>query len=355
MSPTLTDDDITRALAEAADSFPASEPGELALEAQTVPWQRRRGVRLLSLAAAVVVAVLLVGSVTNAVPSLRQSQLSDKATRTSAPSESNGYSAGGATATGGTTGGLSAGVQPPSVAGSAGTGVEAVGSPDAARIVQTGSISLVVDDGKVTKTVEALRAVALQVRGYISQSQLQGVGDDPSATVTIRVPVASFEAVMRQIASKGFGAKVVSSDSSGKDVTAEYADTAAQIATLKAARARYLTILNAAKSVAEILSVQQRVDDVQGQIDRLEGSRRVLANQSDLATLTVTVNEKATAALNTEPSSWSKAWHDAGHGFSSGVQSLIAHSGRALLVLIVAVLLLLAGRGGWRLARRRLI
>ena len=71
--------------------------------------------------------------------------------------------------------------------------------------------------------------------------------------------------------------KVLSASSEGKDVTAEYADTQAQIQSLKAARARYLAILAKADTISETLSVQQRVDEVQGQIDRLEGQRRVLA------------------------------------------------------------------------------
>jgi hypothetical protein len=222
--------------------------------------------------------------------------------------------------------------------------------------VQTGSIALVVDDGKVKATMDRLSAIARGAGGSVTSSALQSAGDSPSATVTVRVPVGRFEAVVGQITSKGFGAKVISADTSGKDVTAEYADTQAQIASLKAARDRYLTILNAAKTVGEILRVQQRVDSVQGQIDRLEGARRLLANQSDLGTIEVSVNQKTTQVLvKAERSGWSKAWHDAGSGFTSGVQSILAHSGRALLLLLVLVAGGVVLRGGWRVARRRLI
>ena len=116
--------------------------------------------------------------------------------------------------------------------------------------------------------------------------------------------------------------------------------------------------LSRAKTIAETLSVQQRVDDVQQQIDRLEGQRRVLANQSDFATVTLSVAEKGAedeAFVKQEPSGWSKAWDDAKHGFSSGVQGLIGASGRTLLVLLCGAALLLLGRTGWRLARRRLV
>ena len=114
--------------------------------------------------------------------------------------------------------------------------------------------------------------------------------------------------------------------------------------------------MSGAKTIAETLTVQQRVDDVQGQIDRLEGQRRVLQNQSDLATLTVTVSEKEPAVLSgARQGGFSKAWDDARHGFSSGVQALISRSGRALLVLLVAAVGFVVIRLGWRLARRRMV
>jgi hypothetical protein len=139
-------------------------------------------------------------------------------------------------------------------------------------------------------------------------------------------------------------------------VTATYADTQAQIQSLKAARSRYLTILSGARTIAETLTVQQRVDEVQSQIDQLEGQRRLLADQSDLGTLEITVGERADEALTTHVrSGWSKAWHDATHGFSSGLQGMLAGSGRALLVLLVAAAVLLIARFGWRSVRRRLV
>jgi hypothetical protein len=170
----------------------------------------------------------------------------------------------------------------------------------------------------------------------------------------VRVPVSSYESVVQAV--RKVGGKVASAESSGRDVTAQYADTAAQIESLKAARSRFLTILGGARTIGETLSVQQRVDSVQEQIDRLEGQRRVLANQSSLATLTVTVSEQADVVAQTHGrSGLAKAWDDARHGFTSGVEALIAHSGRALLVLLVGAAVLLLGRAGWRLARRRLV
>lgn len=377
----LSEDDLTRLLGEAAQAYqvPAQGPGSVLEGHEDVPsakaWPRRRGVQLTAAAAVVALAAVLAQG-SGGGPSLKQDSTAAGAQRSSgdANGPAGGFASGGGTgggtgggAGGGTGGGVGAapmplGAMPPAVSGSEAAstaatlqfGTSELSSAAEARVVKTGGLSLVVDDGKVTVTVTKVTAVARSARGYISDSTSQEFGDSPSASVTMRVPVDSFEAVIGQI--RALKAEVVSQETSGQDVTATYADTEAQITSLKAARVRFLTILAGARTIGETLTVQQRVDDVQGRIDRLEGQRRVLENQSELATLTVTVGEKADAILETsEQSGFAKAWADAKDGFTSGVEALIARSGRTLLVLIVATVGFFVARLGWRLARRRLV
>jgi hypothetical protein len=229
---------------------------------------------------------------------------------------------------------------------------------DNAKIVKTGSIALIVSDGKVSTVITKITGLAKGAGGYIADSKSQEYGDDPASTVTMRVPVNAFETVVQKVRDQvknGVG-KVDSSSTSGQDVTAQYADVNAQIQSLTAARERFLSILSRANSIGEILSVQQRVDSVQQQIDSLRGRLRVLKDQTSYGTLTVTVSEKAKAETKAHvQSGLSKSWDNAQHGFTSGVESMISHSGRALLLLIIAAVGLVILRSGWRLARRRMV
>ena len=354
MNAMLSDEELTQLLDEAAGSFAVPE---LELDIPVVVtkqvWQRRWP-QAGAAAAVLVTAGLLLSSVGGP----GGSDADTAGFRGSLAPNDFQYSQSGGT-TGGTSGGADLGAAAPPVAGElTPTGAKStagvVDGADSARVVKSGSLSLVVDEGKVSATVQRLQVLVAAARGYVADSQSSEAGDHPTATLTVRVPAASFERVLDQV--RALKVKVVSTTTSGKDVTASYADTQAKIQSLKAARSRYLTILSGAKTIAETLTVQQRVDEVQQQIDQLEGQRRVLADQSDFGTLTFTVAETTDEVFITkEPSGWSKAWKDAKHGFSSGVQSLIAHSGRTLLVLLVAAALLLLGRSGWRLARRRLV
>jgi hypothetical protein len=369
----LSEEDLARLLGEAAaelevpEHAPALVLGELAAEPPATPFLRRRVVRLGAVAAALVAGVLVLQSLGGGGGASTQNQLADSdRSMAKAPGDaatgSGGPSGGGEALRGPVTNGSAGAPAPLAVA--PGGGISELQSraapaavPDAvdgARIVKTGSISLVVADGQVSATVGRVVAVAQQARGYVSDEKSTEFGDNPTSSLTVRVPVSSYESVVQAV--RKVGGKVASAESSGRDVTAQYADTAAQIESLKAARSRFLTILGGARTIGETLSVQQRVDSVQEQIDRLEGQRRVLANQSSLATLTVTVSEQADVVAQTHGrSGLAKAWDDARHGFTSGVEALIAHSGRALLVLLVGAAVLLLGRAGWRLARRRLV
>jgi hypothetical protein len=224
--------------------------------------------------------------------------------------------------------------------------------------VKTGSIALIVNQGKVSTVIGKVQTLAQAAGGYVSGSKSQEFGDDPTSTVSLRVPVDRFEGVVQAVrdqVNNGAG-KVDSSSSSGQDVTAQYADVNAQIQSLTAARDRFLTILSRANTIGETLSVQQRVDSVQLQIDQLKGRMRVLKDQTSMATLSVTVSEKPKAVKAAHVTSGlSKSWDNAKHGFASGVESLISRSGKGLLALILAAVGLVVLRLGWRLARRRLV
>ncbi|MDX6266388.1 MAG: hypothetical protein QOD70_1128 [Frankiales bacterium] len=386
----LGDDDLTRLLGETADCFPVPDEGpgfvleELAVASPRPGWSRL--VKWTAVAAALVVGVLVVQSFAGAGnPSTKQqlagkspTSVADKAVRSDGSAATSGKSTltAGSMAPEAPIAQPSAPVyaampsspdsfaltQPQSAhAPTSGAGSAAGvgdGFADSAKIVKTGSIALIVGDGKVSGVVVRVQGIADGAGGYVSNQKSQEFGDDPTSTVTVRVPVSRFDRVVQAVRDQvknGVG-KVDSSSTSGQDVTAQYADVTAQIQSLTAARDRFLTILSRANTIGETLSVQQRVDSTQLQIDQLKGRMRVLADQTSMGTLTVTVSEKAKA--ETKPhvqSGLSRSFDNAKDGFTSGVESLISKSGKGLLALILAVVALVILRTGWRLARRRLV
>jgi Domain of unknown function (DUF4349) len=239
-----------------------------------------------------------------------------------------------------------------------GLGVTTFGAAgtDGAKIVHTGSLTLQVAKGRVTDVLTRLTDLATGDGGYVSSTTTAEAGSKPSGTVVLRVPAAVFDTVLAQ--SRALGT-VIATTSAGTDVTAEAADQQARMTALKATRDQFLTVLAKAKTIGETLAVQQRVDDTQTQIDQLQGQINVLADQASYGTLTVTVTQHVAAALVAKPvhrqSGLSKAWHSALTGFVTGVEALIARSGRALVVLLVLLVGAVALRVAWRVGRRRLV
>ena len=376
---TLTDEDLASLLGEAAASFAVPEDGpdevkaELAEEASVVPLRRRRWVQVPA-AAAVVTGALLAGSVWSGpggvstselsrVPGLSMSgdaggdgyALDDRSTGGSAGESGDELarrSAGGSQWTGTT---LTGAAPAPATAGQAAAPAPAAPTADGARVVKTGAIALVVEDGRVTPVLTQVQQLAQEFGGEVSVAKTEELGETPSGSVTLRVPVDQFEEVVAKV--RSLDAEVRSATTSGKDVTAEYADLETQIRTLTAARERFLEILSRARTIGDVLAVQQRVDDATGKIDRLEGQRRVLAAQSERATLEVVVTEDddPVVARAKPDDGLSKAFSDAWDGFASGIEGLIRHSGRALVVLLVVAAAWAVLRLGWRASRRRLV
>jgi hypothetical protein len=239
-----------------------------------------------------------------------------------------------------------------------GTGAErilpAVGQ-DGAKIIKTGAVEIEVGEGRFSTTLERVTALAAANGGYVAEQQTTELGDAPSGTVTLRVPADRFEEVVNQVRRLG---KVLSASSGGRDVTAEYADVDAQLKNLTATRDQLRTVLGEARAIPDILSVQDRINAVQLEIDRLQGQKNLLDDQTAFATLTVPVREAGAEDPITpvdQRSGLGGAWDDAVDGFTGGIERIIAGSGSALVLVLSIAALVLVGRVAWQVTRRRLV
>ncbi len=155
---------------------------------------------------------------------------------------------------------------------------------DAERhIIKTGEVSLEVAD--IGVALSKVRATALQLGGYVGGSQAGTVDD--RATLTLRIPAARFDDALAAL--HELDAKVLVEATREEDVTSSIVDLKARITNLQASEQQYRALLDRAEKIEDILSVQSRLDDVRGQIEQLSGQLKSISNQSDLATLTVSL------------------------------------------------------------------
>lgn len=240
--------------------------------------------------------------------------------------------------------------------GSSSQAVDAVASTrglGATRVVKTGSLSLTVAKGRVAATIASLTKTTADLGGYVSQSRTEDVNGTPTGSLTLRIPVDRFEAAISAAARLGHETSL---RTDAHDVTGEFVDTKARLSALQRTRSTYLTILSRARTIGQTLSVQQRVNDIQQQIESLQGRLKVLRNQSADGTLTVqvtTAGAVATVVSHHPRSGWSKAWHTSTGRFNRGMQAIIGGLGPLLLALLILGSVFLIARIATRRQRRR--
>lgn len=135
-------------------------------------------------------------------------------------------------------------------------------------------------------------------------------------TITVRVPSAQFDAVINEI--RGTGSRVAQEKITTQDVTEEYIDLEARIRAKQALEAQFMEIMKQARTVQDALEVQRQLAEVRSEIERLEGRRRFLENQSSLSTINVTLQPP------TQIVSTSGFYYSVKRAFSEGLDAAAA-------------------------------
>src|SRR4029078_10064302 len=180
--------------------------------------------------------------------------------------------------------------------------------------------------------------------GYVAASETSSHRGTPTGSLTMRVPVDRFDDGVIRVGRLGV---VASSDSSSKDVTGELTDLQSRLRAATAEREQILLVLGQARSVPDILQVRDRLDDLQADIEEMQGRVKVLDDQTSLSTLTVSMRETGTASTVARPpeqqTGLAKAWHDAVDGFTGGLEAVVAGSGIVVFLALLAVVGWLVG------------
>ncbi|QEC65914.1 DUF4349 domain-containing protein [Panacibacter ginsenosidivorans] len=118
---------------------------------------------------------------------------------------------------------------------------------------------------------------------YIAQEQETESDDQIANDITIKVPVEKFDDLMNSL--PGDGIKVLEKTISTEDVTGEVVDTKARIEAKKEVRARYLDLLKQAKSMKDILEVQDEINGIQEDIESASGRVNYLTHAAAYSTI----------------------------------------------------------------------
>ena len=227
--------------------------------------------------------------------------------------------------------------------------------PQARMVIKTASLSIRVKD------VAASFARALQIAegsgGFIQSSSRYMEGGE-RAELTIRIPPRGFLPLIAALEALG---KTDAKSISGEDVTEEYYDLSAELENQLEVRGRLFQLLRQARKVEEAISVEQQLERIGSNVNRIKGRMKYLETMVGMSTVTLDISPDA--PLSAEPFI---DWRSIGRGFVRAAQILVRALFVALQVLLVAiplaailgaavrgVILLVRAARGWSLARSR--
>ncbi|HJP87704.1 MAG TPA: DUF4349 domain-containing protein [Candidatus Limnocylindrales bacterium] len=203
-------------------------------------------------------------------------------------SNSNGSGSG----SGGSGSGTSGGSGGSAGSGGSGSGVVLAVPRDNPLVIKTGSITIQVAD--VSAAVTAATGQVSALGGYASGSKRSGKNDGVQATVTFRIPSAQWDAALNGVRSTG---EVQIEETSTDDVTTKVVDLGARIRNLQVTEQALQSIMDKAGTIKDVLSVQDQLTDIRGQIEQLTAEKAHLEEQAAFSTLTATFQLKPAPAV----------------------------------------------------------
>jgi hypothetical protein len=159
-------------------------------------------------------------------------------------------------------------------------------------IIKTGSLSVEAPDVNA-KRQEAI-GIATALRGEVAS---EDTGSDSDGRITranlvLKVPTASYETAIQRLSALG---KRTAIHQESSDVTEEVVDVESRISSQRASLQRMRTLLTKANTIGEIVSVETELTRREADLEALLAKQKALSDQTELATLTLTLAEPGKA------------------------------------------------------------
>jgi Domain of unknown function (DUF4349) len=220
-------------------------------------------------------------------------------------------------------------------------------------VIRQAQLAITVGSGTFDSKLTEVRKLVELHGGYIAgtDAQTNPASDQPTqirtGVINFMVPAANFDAAIDDLSGVG---KVQSEHITGTDVSAQYVDLRARLANAQAQRNAMLALLTQAKTINDIISVQNQIGQITGQIEQLEGQIKYLDDNTSFSSVSVTLTEAGAPAATSSSDSWgfATALNGAAHNFVATINYVVTALGALGPLLILGAL----GYLVWRSRRR---
>lgn len=143
---------------------------------------------------------------------------------------------------------------------------------------------------KFEQTLQNLEEKVGKYGGYIAESNVSKEGDEQlSGSIRIRIPQKHFQTFLHE--AEGQAVEVLHRKISGDDVTEEYVDLESRLKSKRIVEERLISFMNNAEKTEDVLKISDDLANVQEEIEKIEGRKKFLENQTSLSTIFITLYE----------------------------------------------------------------
>ena len=153
------------------------------------------------------------------------------------------------------------------------------------KVIKHGALSLRVQDLQPAK--DRIDRIVARHHAYYENEKYQSQSDQLTYTLKIRIPSAQFDSLIEGV-EQGIG-EIKSKNINIQDVSEEYTDHKIRLENKIAYLNKYKEILKKAKSVKDILEVQDNIRYIEVEIESKKGRLKYLNDQIGYSTLQLTV------------------------------------------------------------------
>ena len=163
------------------------------------------------------------------------------------------------------------------------------------QLIKEGSINFETHD--IAETRQHIESLVQKYGAYISQENERATYSRIYQNMSIRIPKAHFDVFVTELS--GGVKKIDEKSITVQDVTEEFIDSTARLAVKKETEQGYLRLLNQAKTIKDILDIQNELQDIRSDIESIEGRLRYLKNSVNFSTLHISMYQQIETASET--------------------------------------------------------
>lgn len=180
------------------------------------------------------------------------------------------------------------------------------------KVIKDGEINIEVSD--LEKSKSKVDSIVIKNNGYYEREELRNQTWQNIYRLKIRVPSQQFETFIQQIES-GTGT-ITHKNIKTRDVTDQFIDIETRLKNKKNYLKRYNDLLKKAKTVKEILEIEEKIRALEEEIESQTGRLNYLSDLVSYSTLEVTLDQPINEKYNTQKRGI--FWKRISYAFSSG-------------------------------------